>query len=121
MRKMSASIDFVMVLIFVTIGRSAHDHGVKLAGVVSTTWPFGVGLAVGWLTLLVRKRTGTSLIDGLTVCSATVFMGMVLRVASGQGTAVAFIFVALAFLGAMMIGWRALFAWLQRARRFRHA
>ena len=121
MRKKSAFIDSVTVLIFVAIGRSVHDHGVKLAGMASTTWPFGVGLVAGWLILVARRRTGASLLDGLTVCCATVSLGMVLRVVSGQGTAVAFVFVALAFLGAMMIGWRALLAWLQRARRFRHA
>jgi hypothetical protein len=32
---------------------------------------------------------------------------MVLRVVSGQGTAFAFIIVALAFLGLLMLGWRA--------------
>jgi hypothetical protein len=31
---------------------------------------------------------------------------MVLRAVSGQGTAVAFVFVALAFLGLFMLGWR---------------
>jgi len=31
---------------------------------------------------------------------------MVLRVVSGQGTAAAFIVVALAFLGLFMLGWR---------------
>jgi hypothetical protein len=39
---------------------------------------------------------------------ATVGIGMVLRVISGQGTAVAFVFVALGFLGAAMLGWRSL-------------
>jgi hypothetical protein len=35
-----------------------------------------------------------------------VVLGMVLRVVSGQGTAVAFIGVALAFLGLFLLGWR---------------
>ena len=33
---------------------------------------------------------------------------MVLRVVSGQGTAVAFIVVAVAFLGLFLLGWRVL-------------
>jgi hypothetical protein len=37
---------------------------------------------------------------------STVAVGMALRVVSGQGTAVAFVFVALGFLGATMLGWR---------------
>jgi hypothetical protein len=35
-----------------------------------------------------------------------VAFGMVLRVVSGQGTAVAFVGVALAFLGLFLLGWR---------------
>jgi len=38
-----------------------------------------------------------------------VAVGMILRVLSGQGTTLAFIFVALAFLGLMLLGWRLLF------------
>ena len=37
-----------------------------------------------------------------------VALGMVLRVVSGQGTAFAFILVALAFLGLFLLGWRLL-------------
>jgi hypothetical protein len=37
-----------------------------------------------------------------------VALGMILRVVSGQGTAVAFIVVALAFLGLFLLGWRLL-------------
>jgi Protein of unknown function (DUF3054) len=37
-----------------------------------------------------------------------VAVGMVLRVVSGQGTAFAFVVVALCFLGAGMVGWRLL-------------
>ena len=46
-------------------------------------WPAGVG---AWL--------------------GAVALGMLFRVVSGQGTAVAFIVVALAFLGVFLLGWR---------------
>jgi FtsH-binding integral membrane protein len=36
-----------------------------------------------------------------------VTVGMVFRVIAGQGTAVAFVIVALAFLGLALLGWRA--------------
>ncbi len=39
---------------------------------------------------------------------ATVAVGMTLRVIAGQGTAVAFIAVALGFLGLFLLGWRLL-------------
>ena len=41
-------------------------------------------------------------------------LGMVLRVVSGQGTALAFIVVALAFLGLFLFGWRLLARVLRR-------
>jgi hypothetical protein len=44
-----------------------------------------------------------------------VALGMVFRVASGQGTTPAFIGVALAFLGLFLLGWRLLgrLSWLR--------
>ena len=43
---------------------------------------------------------------------------MVFRVVSGQGTAFAFILVALAFLGLFLLGWRLLARYLRSARLF---
>ena len=41
-------------------------------------------------------------------------LGMVLRVVAGQGTAVAFVGVALAFLGLFLLGWRLVFRLFRR-------
>jgi thiol:disulfide interchange protein len=41
---------------------------------------------------------------------------MLLRVVSGQGTAFAFVLVALAFLGLFQLGWRAAVSLAPRAR-----
>jgi Protein of unknown function (DUF3054) len=100
------ALDVVAVLVFVGIGRSVHTHGVSIGGVASTAWPFAVGLAVGWLALFVLRRPAGSIVSGALVCVLTVGVGMTLRVLAGQGTAVAFIVVALCFLGATMCGWR---------------
>ncbi|WP_369688382.1 DUF3054 family protein [Actinomadura macra] len=43
---------------------------------------------------------------GVGVWLVTVAVGMVLRVVSGQGTAFAFVVVALAFLALVLLGWR---------------
>jgi len=99
-------IDIFVVLLFVAIGRANHHHGDSLSGMVSTTWPFAVGLAIGWLVVLVRRQNGVSLGAGVEVWLATVALGMILRVIAGQGTAIAFIVVALVFLGALMLGLR---------------
>jgi hypothetical protein len=103
--------DLLAVVVFVAIGRSVHAHGDSLVGILSTGWPFAVGLGAAWIGLVVRRRDVTSLQSGGLVLVCTVAIGMVLRVVSGQGTAVAFIFVALAFLGAAMFVWRLGAAW----------
>ena len=99
-------IDILVVVLFVGIGRSNHHHGESLSGIVSTTWPFAVGLAIGWLIVLVRHQNGISLGAGVEIVLATVAAGMILRVIAGQGTAFAFVVVAVVFLGALMLGLR---------------
>jgi len=113
--------DLAVVLLFVVIGRSTHADGLTVAGLASTGWPFVSGLAVGWLALAALRRSGSSVVGGGLVVTSTVAFGMALRVVSGQGTAVAFVLVALGFLGAAMIGWRVLLAVLRRPRSERHA
>jgi hypothetical protein len=99
-------IDLFFLVLFVGIGRSAHDHGITVAGTASTLWPFGVALAVGWLLTWGRQRSGESPRGGFVIVIVTVALGMVLRVVSGQGTAFAFIIVALSFLTLFFVGWR---------------
>jgi hypothetical protein len=101
-------IDVCCVLIFVIIGRASHTKGESLAGIASTSWPFLCGLAVGWAGSRAWRRPLSLLPAGVSVWLSTVALGMVLRVVSGQGTAVAFIGVALAFLGLFLLGWRLL-------------
>ena len=96
------------MIVFVAIGRANHDHGDSLGGIVSTSWPFALGLAAAWLILARRSRGGLGLGEGAFVVVVTVAIGMVARVLAGQGTAFAFILVALAFLGLEMEGWRLL-------------
>jgi Protein of unknown function (DUF3054) len=98
-----------------------HDHGVNFAGLASTAWPFASGLAVGWIAVTVLRNPGSSLGMGALVSISTVAIGMVLRVVSGQGTAVAFVFVALGFLGLTMLGWRLASANFRRLRSRRPA
>jgi hypothetical protein len=116
MGKLSVALDLVIVLVFVAIGRTAHAHGLTIAGLASTAWPFLAALAIGWLTLAVGRHDGTTISSGVVVWSSTVALGMVFRVVAGQGIAVAFVFVALGFLGLTMLGWRAVVPCLRRRR-----
>ena len=108
-------LDVGCVLVFVIIGRDSHAKGESIGGIASTAWPFLCGLGAGWLAARAWRRPLALLPAGVAAWLCTVALGMVLRVVSGQGTAVAFIFVALAFLGLFVLGWRGLAAKIWRA------
>jgi len=114
-RQLRVAIDMAFILLFVSLGRSTHDHGVTVAGMASTTWPFAVGLGVAWLALLSVHRTGVTLMDGSFIVVVIVVVGMALRALTGQGIALAFIFVASAFLGLFLLGWRLLYQAFSRS------
>jgi FtsH-binding integral membrane protein len=98
--------DVACLLVFVVIGRASHASGETLAGIASTAWPFGCGLACGWAAARAWRRPVALAPAGVGAWLGTVAVGMVLRVVAGQGTAAAFIVVALAFLGLFLLGWR---------------
>jgi len=106
--KVAVLLDVCCVLVFVVIGRASHAKGETLGGIASTSWPFLAGLAAGWLASRAWRRPLAMRPAGIAVWLCTVALGMVLRVVSGQGAAVAFIVVALAFLGLFLLGWRLL-------------
>jgi hypothetical protein len=119
--RLAVAIDVCCVLVFVIIGRASHTKGESLAGIASTAWPFLAGLAGGWLVTAglaggAWRQPSRLWPAGVGAWLGTVVLGMVFRVVSGQGTAPAFIGVALAFLGLFMLGWRLLarLSWLRR-------
>jgi hypothetical protein len=104
--RVAVVLDCCCVLLFVIIGRASHAKGETVAGIASTAWPFLTGLAGGWLASRAWRRPFGISPAGVGAWLGAVALGMVLRVVSGQGTAVAFIGVALAFLGLFLLGWR---------------
>jgi FtsH-binding integral membrane protein len=103
----AAALDVCCVVVFVAIGRASHSEAASLAGFARTAWPFLVGLAAGWLITRAWRRPA-AVAKGIGVWPVTVLAGMVLRAISGQGVAVAFVIVAMAFLGLELLGWRAI-------------
>jgi peptidoglycan/LPS O-acetylase OafA/YrhL len=110
----SAAIDVAAVLLFALVGRVSHDEGAL--GVLGTAWPFLGGLAVGWGLMRAWRHPRRIVWTGIGVWLATVAGGMLLRQVSGQGTQLAFILVATAALGILLIGWRALSPLVARRR-----
>lgn len=107
-------VDALCVLVFAAVGRSSHEEGVSVVGLLSTAWPFLVGLAAASYLAHRWSRPGDApwavLPWGWTIPVVTWALGMVLRVASGQGVSGAFPLVALGFLVLVLLGWRLLAA-----------
>lgn len=104
-------LDIAVVLVFAAVGRRNHAEADAALGVLTTAWPFLAGMAIGWLLAHVAlRRAPGSVHGGIPVWLAAVAGGMLLRAATGEGTAPSFILVATLFLGACLIGWRLLVA-----------
>ena len=102
----AAAADVTWILVFVAIGRNSHTEGVTVAGIAETAWPFLVGLALGWAVIRAWRRPAALVPTGLVVWLACVGTAMALRMVSGQGAAIAFVVVALVFVGLGLLGWR---------------
>jgi FtsH-binding integral membrane protein len=111
-----AALDVCCVVVFVVIGRAGHDEAWSATGLATTAWPFLTGLAIGWALTRAWRRPAALIPSGVGIWLSAVIVGMVLRVLSGQGTAVAFIIVTLVFLGVTTLGWRAAVRWRTSAR-----
>jgi hypothetical protein len=105
-------LDVILVIVFAAVGRSSHDEALDLVGLAGTAWPFLGGLTIGWFLTawLYRDKFDAyaAVPTGLILWASALIGGMLLRALSGQGTATAFIIVATLFLGAVLIGWRAI-------------
>ncbi len=100
--------DTALICIFAAIGRRSHAETGALLSVLTTTWPFLAGMAAGWLiSLLTLRRAPLTVRAGIPVWLCAVTIGMTLRGLTHAGTAFSFIVVATLFLGAMLLGWRA--------------
>lgn len=114
------AVDVVLLVLFAGIGRASHEEANPVVGVLSTAWPFLVGTGLGWVVVRATRRAWpVAVAPGVTVWFATVLVGMVLRRATGQGTAMSFVVVASVVLAAFLLGWRALGAYAAR-RATRH-
>ncbi len=100
--------DAALICIFAAIGRHSHAETGALLSVLATAWPFLAGMATGWLiSLLALRRVPLTVRDGVPVWLCAVTIGMALRGLTHAGTAFSFIVVATLFLGAVLLGWRA--------------
>ena len=96
-------VDLVLVAVFAVIGRLSHYGTLTAGGWWTTAWPFLAGLLVAWAGLVVVRRPPEAVASGVAVWLGALGLGMLLRQASGQGTATAFVVVATLVLGALLV------------------
>jgi hypothetical protein len=116
----AAAVDAVAVVAFAIAGRNAHDEGFGVGTVATVVAPFLIGLLAGWLADPRARARPTALGTGVTVWLATVAIGLVLRrVVWDRGTAFSFVVVTALVLGALIVGWRAMWAVAHRRGEIR--
>ena len=112
----AAAADVAVLVLFVVIGRRNHHEDAGLVGFLRVWWPFVVGLLVAWLvTGLARAPVAWP--RAVAAWLVTVGVGMTVRiVVQGRSLSVAFTIVSLVFVGAGMLGWRAVVRVAERRR-----
>ena len=99
--------DLAVLVVFVLVGRRSHHEDAGLAGFFRVLWPFAVALGVAWLATGLW-RAPLAWTRAIAVWLVTVGVGMALRIAvQGRDFKIAFTIVTLLFVGAGMLGWRA--------------
>ena len=96
-------LDLLLVSVFAVIGRLSHYGDLTAGGWWTTAWPFLVGTLLAWGALVAARRPPAAITSGVVVWLGALVGGMVLRQASGQGTAASFVVVATLVLGAMLV------------------
>lgn len=109
--------DAAVLVVFVLVGRRSHHEDAGPAGFLRVWWPFAVALGVAWVVTGLW-RAPLAWPRAVVAWLVTVGLGMALRiVVQEREFKVAFTIVTLLFVGAGMLGWRAIARW-RRARAF---
>ncbi|WP_022872593.1 DUF3054 domain-containing protein [Nesterenkonia alba] len=111
-------LDAVLVVIFAALGNRSHQTGLAPVDIVSTAWPFLVGLVAAWWLSFTWKHPLNLWPCGVFTVLVTVAVGMMLRYfLTDGGVQLSFIGVATGTLLVFLLGSRLLLLGLVRARR----
>ncbi|MDN5805635.1 MAG: DUF3054 domain-containing protein [Brevibacterium sp.] len=104
-------VDLILVVLFTIIGHYTHSHNFDPQGLLTTAWPFLVGLGVAWLLSAVWDRPIAPLATGTAVWAITILVGLVIRGVTGAGgepgqVPVSFMIVATSLNLITLVGWR---------------
>ncbi|MBA8991330.1 Kef-type K+ transport system membrane component KefB [Curtobacterium pusillum] len=126
---LAAVIDVVLIVLFALIGRSSHGESNSAVALWTTAYPFLAGWAIAYVTSGAWARPLRFWPTGVVAWILTVFVGLAIRVATGQGDVdgdplpISFVIVATIVLGVFLLGWRGIARLVLRAvgRRDRSA
>jgi drug/metabolite transporter (DMT)-like permease len=109
--------DAAAVVLFAAAGRNTHDESSGVTAVLTIAAPFLLGLAGGWIASSRARHEPTALPTGVLLWLTTVAVGLVLRrTIWDRGTRLSFVIVATLVLGALIVGWRAMYVFARRQR-----
>jgi len=105
------TVDLVLVVLFTIVGHYTHSHNFDPQGLMTTAWPFLLGLLAAWVLTAVWDRPISPLRTGTGVWAITVLIGLVLRGVTGAGDTpgeipVTFMIVATSLNLITLVGWR---------------
>jgi Protein of unknown function (DUF3054) len=99
----AAGLDVVGIVLFVALGRGAHDEGSAIGGTLAIAAPFLVAAAVGWVALRAWRAPDAVDRTGVPLWLITTALGLTLRnLVFDRGTALAFVIVTTAMLGLVL-------------------
>lgn len=119
MRWWALAADAVLVVVFAAVGMAQHHGGFDVVGLADVAWPFLAALGVAWIVTLAWRAPARPVRTGLPLWAITLAGGMLLRWATGGGTALAFVIVAAVTLAVLLVGWRAIAVLVARMRASR--
>ena len=124
---LAAVIDVVLIVVFALVGRSSHGESESALALWTTAYPFLAGWAIGYVTSGAWARPLRFWPTGVVVWILTVFVGLAIRVATGQGDVdgnplpISFVIVATIVLAVFLLGWRGIARLVLRALDRRNA
>jgi peptidoglycan/LPS O-acetylase OafA/YrhL len=100
------AVDLAMIVVFVLLGRGAHDEGGLVGGTLTIAAPFLIGYAVA-AAVLRLDRAPLDLARATRVWGLGMALGFLLRgTAFDRGLAPTFVVVALVVTAFLVLGWR---------------
>lgn len=115
-RPLAIFLDLALVVLFAVIGRASHGEALDFDGLIRTGAPFFAATLIMVILMTLRRVDLQTLRSGIYIWGFTLGLGMIFRVLIGDGTQLAFILVAGAFLALFLIGWRILWFVYQKRR-----